>query len=404
MYYSLEAFKDFDLYYNSESVLSGLNEYVMFNIVPQLENLASVKYGKSKNGPFFDFNSSTKIDLDVGDNYIYFQCTAPDGTEDVYTVKAVSDFNAMKNFNVTALDNAEGFTFSWDKYSDQRASAAKNGGYILFVKEESGLSSDVSLSLSNIAQALEPENYSGKKESFYLKLSESTLSGGTYKLSAVSAGKKYSFYLFAYTNQSDSSKFKSKLLAGKNITSSKTSKAALKFYAHYLKSVTTHDAGSEGEYYWNVTVDNSSVWGLNDISRSKTEKVEMSGNEYFCFGEAKYHAGAVPSKFGSCTKTFTKDFERGKDYSFSVAWKVYEDDSSNDDWLGDVYATFKYDSSKDEWSCSWQSIGPSGEGVDESGSYTLSAGSRSDGNKWQILNTSSGEVELYWDWSWDYAE
>ena len=399
---SSEAFENFELDYYTEGDLSDLNEYVMFNIVPQLEN-ASVKYGKSKNGPFSAFDSSTKIDLDVGDNYIYFQCKAPDETTDIYTVKAVSDFNAMKNFNVTALDNAEGFTFSWDTYSDQRALAAKNGGYILFVKEESDLSSDVSLSRSNITEALEPESYSGKKESFYLKLSESTLSGGTYKLSSVAADTKYSFYLFAYTSSNDSSKFKSKLLAGKNITSSKTSKAALKFHAHYFKSLTTHDAGSAGEYYWNVE-DDSSIWGLNDISRSKTEKVEMNGNEYFCFGEAKYHAGALPSKFGSCTKTFTKNFERGKDYSFSVTWTAYEDDTTNVDWLGEVNATFKYDSSKDEWSCSWKSKGPENEGVDESGSYKIAAGSRSDGNKWQILNTSSGEVELYWDWSWDYAE
>ena len=78
------------------------------------------------------------------------------------------------------------------------------------------------------------------------------------------------------------------------------------------------------------------------------------------------------------------------------------EDDDYDDWLGDVLATFKYDSKNDKWTCSWSSYGPSGEGVDESGSYEISIGQRSLGNNWQILNTSSGEVELYWDWSWDY--
>ena len=388
---------------NNQAELPNLCEGVYLNIVPSL-SFAVVRYSKSSSGPFMNFDSSTRIELNVGDNDIYIQCTAPDETtKKVYKITARSDFRAMKNFKVTPLDNAEGFTLTWDNYSDSRAMTSSenegksDGGYILYGVKQNSLK-PVSLILSNIAQAKEGLTGFDSKDSVFFKLSAKTLKEGILSLSSVSQNTNYSFYLFAYAEKSNSSKYKNKLLASVNAKSTKTNQAVLAFYGHYFKSVKEHDSGSEGEYFWNVS-DSSNIWGLEDLSRSSP--VDMNDNEYFCFGEQNDHGGSVPSKFGKCTKTFTKVFNRGKDYSFTIKWSAMEDDDY-DDWLGDVLATFKYDSKNDKWTCSWSSYGPSGEGVDESGSYEISIGQRSLGNNWQILNTSSGEVELYWDWSWDY--
>ena len=275
-------------------------------------------------------------------------------------------------------------------------------------KKESKTSSP-SLTRDNIGKAVaaiskDLEN----KDEFYLKLDADTLSKGLFSienrdLKIIAANTNYSFYLFAYTHSDDDTKFKTVMLASENILTSIAKKAKLKFYAHYFKNVCEHDDGWAGEYFWNVQ-DTSGIFKLNSLSRGAGQRVEMedSYNSHFCFGESSLHDSA-PSRFSDCTKTFEKEFERGKDYSFKIYWNAYEHDTFSDDWLGQCVCEFKYNAKKDTWNFSWSSAGPSGEGVNQKDSGSLKAGERSTGKKWQILNKSSGEVELYWDWSWDYT-
>ena len=91
-------------------------------------------------------------------------------------------------------------------------------------------------------------------------------------------------------------------------------------------------------------------------------------------------------------------------YILEYEWTAYEHDTFADDWLGQVLCTFTYTAKTDTWKYSWQACGLSGEGVNQNGSGSIKAGERTKGNRWQILNKASGEVELYWDFSWDYTD
>lgn len=409
-------FQDFEFGTDDYKELSGFTENIYLNITSKLA-FGTVKYNtRGDDKEFYDeVSPDVPIKLDVGDNKIYIQCTAPDGTtKNVYTINAKAEFRPLKNFKVYALNEGGGVSFTWNSYGDGRAVEddgvnTYNGGYILYCKKESKTSSP-SLTRDNIGKAVasiskDLEN----KDEFYLKLDADTLSKGLFSienrdLKIIAANTNYSFYLFAYTHSDDDTKFKTVMLASENILTSIAKKAKLKFYAHYFKNVCEHDDGWAGEYFWNVQ-DTSGIFKLNSLSRGAGQRVEMedSYNSHFCFGESSLHDSA-PSRFSDCTKTFEKEFERGKDYSFKIYWNAYEHDTFSDDWLGQCVCEFKYNAKKDTWNFSWSSAGPSGEGVNQKDSGSLKAGERSTGKKWQILNKSSGEVELYWDWSWDYTD
>ena len=389
-----------DATYNSSTggftISDTCNEYVYLDFQPKV-SFATVKYSFTSGGAYQDFDSATKIPLKIGTNKIYILCTAPDGTTTKeYPVEVTSSFISMNNFKV----NNEKYTggnvrLTWDSYGDVRATEAYDGGYILYGKK--GTVSKT-LTRADVSAATDTISDFTKKDEFFLKLTKSNLSSGLYKLN-LSSNTNYTLSLFAYAHSTNDSTFKSTALGSKQFKSATTQKATLKFYAHFVKGTNEHDSGSEGEYYWSVS-DSSNYLGLNDLSKGSSSST-VNLEDGWCYGFNGDVQHSEPSRFGSCTKEFSHEFDRRSNYSFTVYWEAKEDDPCNTDNIGKVTATFSYSVPSDTWTCSWSAGGGDGCGSSGSGSYSVTAGKKSSGNHWDLHNSDKGEIELHWDWSWD---
>ena len=393
------AFTDFSKgtstdYVNASSITESS---IWLNIEPK-PAFASIQYSFTQGGPYMDLYKTTELKLNVGQNMIYVQCTAPDElTKKEYSIEINSAFRQMKNFKVTN-DKYEGgrVRLTWDSYVDARAGAS-DGGYILYGKKEYVTKT---LELSDIAQASKTIMKLSEQDEFFLLLEAETLSPQGYYLLDLASKTEYTLCLFSYAHSGNAGSFKSAVLGSKQLTTALTKTATLKFYAHFVKGVSEHDSGSEGEYYWTVS-DNTNYLGLNDLSKgSSSSTVDLEDGWCYSFGTSQVNH-SEPAKFGNSTKTFEHTFDRRSDYSFTVTWTAKEDDPTNTDGIGTVTSTFKYKSSSDTWSCEWSASGGDGSGSSGSGSYLLKAGERSAGNKWELHNSSKGEIDLHWDWGWD---
>ena len=374
------------------------NEYAYLDIQPKLA-FAKVKYSLTQGGPYTDFDKTTEFKLKVGRNTVYVQCIAPDeNTTKEYRFAIDSDFRNMSAFNTDSPVYGEGkVNLTWNRYSDDRASAS-DGGYILYAKKESGLSANQTLSRSDAMNAPTTVINLSSKAAFFLRVDKSNLLNGNYSITDLATHTYYSFYLFAYAHASDGSTYQYKLLGSQNIKTGVKEFAELKFYAHYIYGESEHDAGSEGEYYWTFS-DGSDYLKLNDLSHS--DKVDLANGQCYSFGDGQHH-GSITNKFGDKTKVFTCKFQRGKSYSFTVYWEAKEDDPCNTDYLGKVTAKFSYSPSTDEWSCTRSASGGDGCGASESkGYYAVSAGQRTDGMYWSLYNSDKGELAFYCDMGWD---
>ncbi|MBP5449617.1 MAG: InlB B-repeat-containing protein [Spirochaetales bacterium] len=376
----------------------NFDEYACLDIQPKYA-FATVKYSLQQGGPYSEFDSTTEIKLNVGNNYIYVQSTAPDGvTKKEYKFVIISKFRDIKQFNADSpLYGGGKVNFVWDSYSDERCSAS-DGGYVIWAKKEASLSKDPILLRSDAMNAPTTALNLAHELEFFLKVDAASLQRGNLSITDVAPHTYYSFYLFCYAHSENSSTYAYKQLCAANLKTGVTRNAKLKFYAHYIYGESEHDAGSEGEYYWTFS-DDSGFLGLNDLSHSSKE--DLGNGDCYSFGKGTHHSSR-PTKFGENTKTFEHQFERGKGYSFTIYWEAKEDDPCNTDYLGKVTASFSYDSRLDQWTCSYSASGGDGCGASKNaGSKTIAAGERTDGMYWPLYNSDKGEIAFYCDMGWD---
>ena len=192
------------------------------------------------------------------------------------------------------------------------------------------------------------------------------------------------------------------------VKSGKPEKGILKFYAHYIYDYKDQDGGYDPEYYW--TVSGGKIKDISSLNIGVDEKKEFDDNDdkTYCFGKGKIHKyDNDPLKFSDCTKVLTTEFSRKANIDFTITWIAWEyDRGSGDDKLGTVTANFSYTASSDTWTCKWTST----KGADSHSTITagertgMMNGTHKDGKRWELHNSTYGEIEFHWDWGWDYKE
>lgn len=399
-------FYNFRFNNSKEASLSGSCENLYLNILPKV-SFAEVRISTSEDGNYAVFGPNTPIPLLIGKNTFYIKCTAPDGTtSDIYKINFDSSFKEMTNFKLSSPTLSNGLVnITWNSYSDARVITKNYGGYMLYAEKSDALDSSPVFERSYIDSALDnPSDAIKEKSSFYLKMP--SLEAGNKSLELAS-NTNYCIYLFAYVHSDSDSDFKYKCLGREKIKTSVAEKAELIFYAHYIYDWKDQDGGCDPQYYWYFNGGELPLSELNVGSDNK-KTFDDDDDKTYCFGEGKIHKyGNDPQKFSNCTKVIKKEFSRKKDISFTVTWNATEyDKGSPDDPLGTVTAKFTYTKSTDTWNCTWTSE----HGA--SGTSTIKAGQRSgvynggywNGNRWELHNSSEGEIDFHWDWAWDYKE
>lgn len=377
---------------------------IFLDIVPKL-SLSTVKYKNITRKPdsdYSDFDKYTPIELNVGDNTIKIECTAPDGiTKKEYTITVNSEFKLLSNFKASSNPLGGGLTsFTWDSYADMRADG--DGGYVLYGKMDTSLTNPPELTREQATSATTQS--SGITGDFYLKLDPADLAKGSYSLT-LATHTDYCFALYAYAHSGNAGTFKSRCL-GSSQTSIKTGaaeKGTLRFYAHYIEAVKDQDGGCDPEYYWSFS-GGGGIIDLSELNVTESEKKEFDDDDdkYYAFGDQKtYKMNTPPGKFGGTTKVYTVEVSRAKNYSFTIKWNAIEyDRGSPDDHLGTVTANFTYNKDTDTWSCSWSAAG-NGVKNSHAENNSITAGQKSNGNSWKLYNEDEGEIAMHWDWSWD---
>ncbi len=388
------------------SISAGASEYIYLDVKSKVA-FGVVRYKTDEHAAYNEeVDRNTPIPLRVGTNTIYIECTAPDGiTKLEYTINVTSDFIKMKNFKLSSPELQGGkVVFTWDSYTDERANAS-DGGYILYARKGSFTCENTLERNKAVSPTSDGSNLDGLGE-FCKKLDSSTLSKGSYTLTGIKTNQEYTFGLYAYAHVTENSTYKSILLNtdsnNQKVKSSCNLKGKLTFYAHYIEDRGDSDGAQESsEYYWSFT--GNTFPGLESFSCGRNSHIKMdNGGEkkYWCFGEKSSHSYNPPEKIEPHTWKSTVEFERNKDYSFTIEWKVKECDNyaSTDDYLGTEVADFKYDRKTDTWTCSWKCKNAS---KDNPGSSTIKAGERDYELEWYVQDNSNGKVRMLWGWEWE---
>ncbi len=396
------------------------SDSIYLQVLP-VKSLATLTCKTTYNGhdsDYFTFDETSAIPLCIGENTITVKCTPPSETaEDAkeFSFKVVSKFPEFKNFNAESEELKGGVvTLSWNKYVDNRADSKKYGGYYLCAyKESSFLYYRETLKYSTITTSANGTTTSSSSDlkgpSFALSIDPSNLTAGRYSLSGLSPNTNYCFYLFAYTRSDDETYFASSLLGKTMVKTAVEPKGNLTFYAHYVNDIKDQDGGCNPQYYWSFE---DSTLGLSalDLTTSNLKSFDDDDDKYYGFSNSTmYKYGHAPARFSTATKEIKKEFERDKDYEFTVVWKVSEyDKSSYDDYLGSYKAVFKYSSSSDDiWTCEYAPLvywTLRDAGLNYSSAFstsTIKSGERTNGLSWELHNEDVGEVELVWDWGWE---
>lgn len=398
-----------DFTYNSlgdyYTIFGWCKETVCFDIQPKAA-FATVQISRSQGGPYVDFDKDTEFDLDAGTgdlstgkNIFYVLCTAPDGnTTKEYKFKVDSRFNEMTGFDYVNNQYEGGkTTFSWNAYSDKRATSDRSGGYILYGKKNS-LSSKTLL-WKDIPQAVSATSKSGisSKDEFYIALTPDILKPQhSYELE-LAANTDYKIYLFAYSLADTSDTFISTKLAETDITTKLAETGKLTFWAHYVKDVSDEDDNCDPQYYWSWSSTESMFSSMaSDINLgAKGPDFDVDDEQYYCFGEKRIHYGA-PEKYSSCSKSYTGDFSLKKEHTFSLSFDAWEyDRGSGDDHLGKVTMYFKYFPSTNCWKIYWDNPGGT-----SNENYYINYGDSPKNCAWKI-NSSDGDIEVHFGVKWD---
>ncbi|MBP5358532.1 MAG: InlB B-repeat-containing protein, partial [Treponema sp.] len=252
---------------------------IFLDIVPKL-SLSTVKYKNITRKPdsdYSDFDKYTPIELNVGDNTIKIECTAPDGgTKKEYTLTVKSEFKFLDSFQASSNPLGGGLTaFTWNSYADMRADG--DGGYVLYGKMATSLENPPELTRAQATSATTQS--SGITGDFYLKLDPADLAKGSYSLT-LATHTDYCFALYAYAHSGNANTYKSRCL-GSSQTSIKTGskeKGVLKFYAHRVEAHKDQDGGCDPEYYWSFS-GGGGIIDLSDLNVTESEKKEFDDDD-----------------------------------------------------------------------------------------------------------------------------
>ncbi|WP_294428198.1 InlB B-repeat-containing protein [uncultured Treponema sp.] len=376
------------------STKTPCKESVCLDVQPKLA-FATVKYSRTRGGPSYsDFDRSTEFELDVGENIIYIQCTAPDGTtKKEYEFHIESKFKDFSgSLNVVNKEYEGGRTYvSWNAYEDKRTKAEKAGGYILYGSK--GSISSKELDKTHLAQATDSTANLDSKSEFYLKLDQDKINEGRLSLD-LAARTEYTMFLFAYTRSNSYDSFKSVCLAQKTFTTKKKSTGTLHFWAHFVKDCEDCDGSCDPQYYWNWSSSEPMFSKINEINQgSKGPDFDVDDEQFYCFGEKTIHRNE-PGKYGGCSKEYKGVYSLTKDHSFTLGFDAWEYDvGSGDDHLGTVTMYFNYSAKTNSWNVKWHNPGGSDE------SYSIPYSNSTDDHSWGI-HDDDGYIQVHFGLKW----
>ena len=422
-------FKDFK--FESAQYLEDIYESVYLNLVPTMPQ-ETIKCKQSEEEPEEDdyevFSSAKEFKLNLGKNKIWIKVTAADGcTTNKTALTFESRLRPLENLQLKSPDGkGNTMTLSYNAYTDRRVVADdKTAGLLLhFVRDKAcdyGKPTDLGLATNDLPNFVSylstaKDKISEDDYDFWTKVSVADLKAGTTTISGLKSQTLYSIDSIMYYKSgakyarvskgpSETRRLwlnrKSKTywywVSG---TTGKSQKATLTFWMHYLKAEEDEDGSYDPQYFWSI---DSSEGFLKNLSnecatmKDKTSrKFHKKKNMCYSFGDQQMNGATVPT-YGSAQSKFYKGvYDRfEKDREFKINFACYEHDEGPDDFVGNVTMTVKYSVKDDKWYFKW-----SGDHTDNGDMTVGFREGRKDG-KWNIPNTSEGQVSVHWGAEWN---
>ena len=425
-------FKDFK--FESAQYLEDIYESVYLNLVPTMPQ-ETIKCKQSEEEPEEDayevFSSAKEFKLDLGQNKIWIKVTAADGyTTNKTALTFESRLRPLENLQLKSLDGSgNSMTLSYNAYTDRRIVNAddKNAGLLLrFLRGGAFYKMTPDLGLANaydpasfitiVSNAKGRDEISEDDNNFWTKVSVADLIAGTTKISGLKSQTLYSIDSIMYYENGRKNARVSKgpctwwgwayQTWWANCETGKSQKGTLTFWMHYLRAEHDEDAGADPQYYWSISSGAPFLANLsNDCATmdSKTgRKFDDDEDMCYTFGDKKMNGGTKEDdivKGGSQCKYYKGVFDRmtqEKDHEFEINFSCWDYDSdSSDDLIGNVKMTVKYSVTDDKWYFKW-----SGDHTDSGEMKVGFREGRKDG-KWNIPNTSEGQISVHWGAEWN---
>lgn len=419
-------FKDFK--FEAAQYLEDIYESVYLNLVPTMPH-EKIECKQSEGAAYQDFSSAKEFKLDLGKNKIWIKVTAADGfttKESVLTFE--SRLRPLENLQMRSPDGkGNTMTLSYNAYTDRRVVADDTTaglllhivkGYELYDSEpDLGLANpnDLPDFMSYVATAKDRNGISENDYEFWTKVSVADLKAGTTTISGLKSQTLYSIdSIMYYESGAKYARVSKGNKRGRWLnatywvrgTTGKSQKATLTFWMHYLRAVSDEDGGTDPQYYWSISSGAAFLANLsNDCATmdSKTgRKFDDDEDMCYTFGDKKMNGGTKEEKIekgGSQCKYYKGVFDRmtqEKDHEFVINFSCWDyDPKSSDDFIGDVTMTVKYSVTDDKWYFKW-----SGDHTD-SGEMTVGFREGRKDDKWNIPNTSEGQIAVHWGAEWN---
>ena len=407
-----------------ENTITVYEDSIFFDIsasnpYTKVEYLGKVTRDSVTTEEWIELAKTTEHKLIIGENNIKLRSWdalyVPTGENDpdlyyYWNIKVTSNLREFSGLEAVAESNKNGeVRITWNSYTDLRCNSS-DGGYVLYgVKSETEPTNFAYIARSKLTQAPSDKTNLDTKDDFVIKLKEEEMKTNVGITLQLAPQKKYWFYLYGYAHAGETTTYHQQCLGKTSVTTPKSTKAILCFYAHYIEDLEDCDGSSDPNYYWTFDCNNSSLdFSKCNLKRELTTDfdVDDEGEAKYCtlggnsFGYHDYKW--TPTKFGNETRKIMAEFERDKDHNFTVTWQANEKDNGSDDYLGTVTATFSYSSSLDRWTCTASSgsllTAMYGGGEIKAGDKTNYEGIKA----WYIGNSDYGSLKFVWDWSWDY--
>lgn len=424
-------FKDFK--FESAQYLEDIYESVYLNLVPTMPG-ETIEYKLAENGDYKkDFSSAKEFKLDLGQNKIWIKVTAVDGfTTKESALTFESRLRPLENLQLKSPDGkGNTMTLSYNAYTDRRVVADdKTAGLLLHIRRDKNCSynSKPDLGLANpddlpdfmsyVATAKDRNGISEGDYDFWTKVSVADLTAGTTTISGLKSQTLYfidsiMFYESGAKYARVSAGERRSLWAWEPVSTwwvrrrtGKSQKATLTFWMHYLRAEHDEDAGADPQYYWSISSGAAFLANLSNdcatMDNTTGRKFDDDENMCYTFGDKKMNGGTKEEdivKGGSQCKYYKGVFDRmtqEKDHEFEINFSCWDyDKNSSDDFIGNVKMTVKYSVTDDKWYFKW-----SGDHTDNGDMTVGFREGRKDG-KWNIPNTSEGQISVHWGAEWN---
>ena len=419
-------FKDFK--FESAEWLTDIYESLYLNLVPT-SPLAKIKC-KQEGAAYEDFSSAKEFKLEHGKNKIWIMVTAADGTEKESEVTFESRLRPLENLQLESPDGkGNAITLSYNAYTDRRVVADdKTAGLLLHIVKgyRKKYDSRPDLGLANaydsasfkgiVSNAKSRDKISEDDYDFWTLVSVSDLKQGTTTIRGLKSQTDYSIDPIAFYESGGKN---ARVQTGgvthvvrtllfeydtvylwPSCETGKSQKATLTFWMHYLKAEEDEDGSYDPQYFWSI---DSSEGFLKNLSnecatmKDKTSrKFHKRKNMCYSFGDQQMNGATVPTYGTAQSKYYKGVYDRfEKDREFKINFACYEHDEGPDDFVGNVEMTVKYSVKDDKWYFKW-----SGDHADNGDMTVGFREGRKDG-KWNIPNTSEGQISVHWGAEWN---